>query len=187
MPKDELNANLVWYLPHHPVTHPHKPGKVRVVFDCSATYRNNSLNESRLQGPDLISSLVGVLLRFRHEPISIMAGIEALFLQVKVETRDQDLLHFLWWPEGKLYMPPAEYRMTVHLFGATSSPSCCNFALKKTATDNATEFAPEVIKVVQRNFYVDDLLTSTSSEEKGIDLVQDLCTLLSKGGFKLTK
>ena len=27
----------VWYLPHHPVVHPHKPNKVR-VFDCAARF-----------------------------------------------------------------------------------------------------------------------------------------------------
>ena len=26
-----------WYLPHHPVMHPLKPEKVRVVFDCAAS------------------------------------------------------------------------------------------------------------------------------------------------------
>ena len=32
--EEELNATdrPVWYLPHHPVTHPLKPGKVRVVI-----------------------------------------------------------------------------------------------------------------------------------------------------------
>jgi hypothetical protein len=28
-----------WYVPHHGVCHPSKPGKVRIVFDCSAKYR----------------------------------------------------------------------------------------------------------------------------------------------------
>ena len=27
-----------WYVPHHEVYHPHKPGKIRVVFDCSAKF-----------------------------------------------------------------------------------------------------------------------------------------------------
>ena len=32
------NAN-VWYIPHHAVYHKKKPGKIRVVFDCSAIYK----------------------------------------------------------------------------------------------------------------------------------------------------
>ena len=27
-----------WYLPHHPVTNPNKPGKLRIVYDCAAAY-----------------------------------------------------------------------------------------------------------------------------------------------------
>ncbi|CAB4014860.1 Tyrosine kinase receptor Cad96Ca, partial [Paramuricea clavata] len=30
----------VRYIPHHGVYHPHKPGKVRVVFDCSCKYKD---------------------------------------------------------------------------------------------------------------------------------------------------
>ena len=74
-----------WYhLPHHAVVHPAKPGKVRVVFDCSAKYRGCSLNDQLLQGPDLTNSLVGVLTRFRQEPIAIRSDIEAMFHQVQV-------------------------------------------------------------------------------------------------------
>ena len=28
-------GEAVWFLPHHPVFHPKKPGKVRAVFDCA--------------------------------------------------------------------------------------------------------------------------------------------------------
>ena len=35
----------VWYLPHHLVFHPQKPGKVRVVFDCAAKFKGTSLND----------------------------------------------------------------------------------------------------------------------------------------------
>ena len=39
----ELNDRPVWYLPHHPVTHPLKPDKVRVVHDCAAKYGGTSI------------------------------------------------------------------------------------------------------------------------------------------------
>jgi hypothetical protein len=69
----------VRYIPHHGVYHPHKPGKVRVVFDCSCKYKGKSLNDYLLTGPDLSNHLLGVLMRFREEPVAFMADIEAMF------------------------------------------------------------------------------------------------------------
>ena len=43
----------VWYLPRHPVVHPQKPDKVRVVFDCAARFRNTSLKQSNASGTRL--------------------------------------------------------------------------------------------------------------------------------------
>ena len=84
VPEQELDRSdgAVWYLPHHPVVHPTKPGKVRIVFDCSAKYHGTSLNDNIYQGPDLTNQLLGVLLRFRQETIALMADIEGMFNQV---------------------------------------------------------------------------------------------------------
>jgi hypothetical protein len=67
----------VWYIPHHGVYHPRKPGKMRVVFDCAAMYKGISLRKQLLPGPDLTNSLLGVLLRFRKEEVAVMGNIEA--------------------------------------------------------------------------------------------------------------
>ena len=77
----------VWYLPHHPVVHPQKPKKVRIVFVCIAKFCNTSLNDQLLQGPDFTNSLVGVLLRFREERVALMADIEKMFHQVRVNQK----------------------------------------------------------------------------------------------------
>jgi len=47
VPADELQRSngAVWYLSHHGVTSEHKPGKLRVVFDCAAKFNNVSLNK----------------------------------------------------------------------------------------------------------------------------------------------
>ncbi|XP_068758319.1 uncharacterized protein [Montipora capricornis] len=56
-----------------------------------------------------------------------------------------------WWPSGNLHRDLAEYQMNVHLFGAVSSPSSSNFALRQ---------------VLRKNFYVDDCLRSEESQKK---------------------
>ena len=62
-----------WYLPHHPVLHPQKLQKAKIVFDCAAKYEDVSLNDRLLQGPDMTNTLVGILSRFRQEPTAFMA------------------------------------------------------------------------------------------------------------------
>ncbi|XP_015747596.1 PREDICTED: uncharacterized protein LOC107327368 [Acropora digitifera] len=188
VPREEPNPSAArWYLPHHPVYHPQKPGKLRVVFDCAAKWRGTSLNDQLLQGPDLTQSLVGVLSRFRQERVALMSDVEAMFHQVRVRPRDRSYLRFLWWPDGNFNSSPEEFQMTVHLFGATSSPSCANFALRKTAKDNATEGNSQAVETVLKNFYVDDCLKSVATTEEAVKLAGDLSDLLAKGGFRLTK
>lgn len=173
----------MWYLPHHPVYNPHKPDKVRVVFDCAANHHGISLNGALLQGPDLVNSLVGVLTRFRRNRIALVADVEAMFHQVRIKESDRDALRFLWWPEGNLSLPPVNHRMLVHVFGATSSPCCAAFCLKQTATQFGTGFNAKTSAVINNDFYVDDCLTSTDSVCDAIQLVDELRRLLKMGGF----
>ena len=123
----------VWYLPHHNVVHPKKSDKVRVVFDCAVKYHGVSLNDNVLQGPDLANNLNGVLCRFRQHHVALMADIEAMFHQVCVNLEDVNALQFLWWQNGDLSSQPVDCQMLVYLFSGVWSPSCSNFALKKTA------------------------------------------------------
>ena len=79
--------------------------------------------------------------------MALMSDVEAMFHQVRVRPSDCDALRFLWWPDGNLDNQPEEYQMRVHLFGGASSPSCVNFALKRTAEDNIEGFDPETMKL----------------------------------------
>ena len=115
-----------------------------------------------------------------------MADIESMFLQVRVPLEDANALRFLWWPNGDLQSEPKEYQMLVHLFGATSSPSCASFALIQTE-DNKNDFDLVTVEIVQRNFYVDDCLKSVETEKEANELQEELRRLLSRGGFHLTK
>ena len=165
-PQDEVNAghDIIFYLPYYAVFHPYKPAKVRVVFDCAAKFQGTSLNDQLLSGPDLTNSLVGVLTRFCEEPVALVSHVEGMFNQVSAKPEDYDTLRFLWWPDDDLSKKPIDYRMQAHLFGSTSSPSCANFCLRKTADDHKDSFDEEVVKTVKCNFYVDECLKSELSE-----------------------
>jgi len=186
IPDSEMDVPNQWYIPHHGVYHPKKPGKVRVVFDCSARHQGVCINDHLLQGPDLINSLVGVLCRFREGPIAFTCDIEKMFHQFRVEKGHQDYLRFLWWEDGDLSKPPSDYRMKVHLFGASSSPGCANFALKQLAKDHRYigEKAAEFLK---EDFYVDDGLKGESSVEAAVDLLEKARLICAKGNLRLHK
>ena len=77
--------------------------------------------------------------------------------------------------------------MTVHLFGATSSPGCANFALKSTANDYKAEFGTTVADFLRNDFYVDDGLKSVPSVDDAIKLVTDVKQMCNRGGFRLHK
>ena len=135
MSEEELNkeSKTHWYLPHHPVTSPTKPGKVRIVFDAAAECEGTWLNKNLLTGPDVANSLVGVLLRFRQGKIAFAADIEKMFPQIRVREEDQDSLRFLWWTNG-YDNPPDTYVMQVHIFGAASSPCIANSTFRRVVT-----------------------------------------------------
>lgn len=83
--------------------------------------------------------------------IAILANIEGMFHQDNLV-----LLQFLQWLEGDTTKNLEEYRMTIWLCGAISSPACATFLLCKTADVTGHKFEEEVSKTVKNNFYVDD-------------------------------
>ena len=176
-----------WFLPHHPVFHPRKPEKLRVVFDCAARFYGSSLNDQLSWGPDFLNALIGVLTRFRMEKIAVMGDIEQMFHQVLVHTKDRRYLQFLWWPQGDLTLEPLTYHTNVHLFGAASSPSRAQFSLLESAKDQSDQFDPKAKQIVQRNFYRDDCLFSVASAGEATYLIEQVTKLLQNRGFNLIK
>ena len=187
--EEELSRDdgKVWYLPHHAVAHPRKPGKVRLVFDCSAKFRGVCLNDVIHSGPDLMNKFLPVLLRFRQDAVAFTGDVEGMCNQVLVNPDDRDVLRMVWFKNDEIGVEVEYYKMRTHIFGGIWSPSCANFALKRTADDHGDEVVKEVVETVRRQFYVDDCPKSVSDIEDGIKMVGGLKQLLSRGGFNLTK
>lgn len=175
----------VWYNKYHPVINPNKPDKCRMVFDLSAMFHGVSLNSKLLKGSDLLANQVGVILRFRRYPHAIVADIEKMFHQVRVRPEDASAFRYIWREPGSKH-PPSTYEMRVHLFGATSSPAVCCFALQQAAKDSGPH-AERLLREVIDNFYVDNWLASFQKKEDGIELASLLVNALKRCGFNLTQ
>ena len=156
--------------------HPKKPGKIRIVFDCSAEHKG--VSPSTPAPRPRSNNLIGVLCRFRQERVALTCDIEGMYHQVKVNIEHRNFLRFLWWDDGSLATDPVEYRMTVHLFGVLSSPGCANFLRKTTAEDFEGDCGSESAKFVKRDFYVDDGIKSVSTVAVAIDLIENTEKLL---------
>ena len=111
VPPSELERKdgKAWYIPHHGVYHPKNPDKIQIVFDCSAQFKDKSLNDHLLKGPDLNNTLIGVLSRFRQEPVAFICDVEQMFHQFKVNVEHRDYLRFLWWENEDYDRNPKEY------------------------------------------------------------------------------
>ena len=109
------------------------------------------------------------------------------FYQVKVPESQQNLLRFVWWPNGDLKKPLKDFVMKVHIFGAISSPSCANFALKKAANDYESVYGEEIARTLRRNFYVDDMLKCYPSDPVAVESFPKVVSMCDSAAFHLTK
>ena len=62
---------------------------------AAARFAGKSLNEALVFGPDMLSDLIGILIRFRLFKVGLSADIEAIFMQVEVPEHEQRFLRFL--------------------------------------------------------------------------------------------
>ena len=110
-----------------------------------------------------------------------------MFYQLKVAEKHRSFLRFLWWENSNINKSIVDHEMCVHVFGSVSSPSCSNYALRKTASDNQKEYGNDAAETLRRNFFVDDLLKSVNTHEVASKLVDDVRQMCIAGGLHLTK
>ena len=163
---------------------PNKPGKVRRVCNAASKYKEVCLNDKLLVGPDLLHALIGSIIRFREGPIGLTPDIESMFLQVQFPEQNRSCLRFLWRPRTN--EPVQIYEYQCHVFGAKSSPTCANYALKRVELDNEKDY-PIAAKAIQNNFYMDDFIKSVETPEEAIEFFNQLQLLLSRLGFEPKK
>ena len=87
----------VHYVSHHAVMKPKSRSTPRrIVFSSSANYHGHILNEYYAKGPNMLNSLLGVLLRFREERFAVIGDISKMFHSIETTNVDPMTHRFLW-------------------------------------------------------------------------------------------
>ena len=173
----------IHFLPHHGVAKPHSD-LIRMVHDGSAkAYKgSNSLNEILYTGPSLVNELIEVLVRFRLRKVGLVADVKQAFLQIEVNSADRDMLRFLWkTEEGRLQV----LRFRRLPFGLNASPFILNATLRHHFSNYVKD--KDLHKMLDKAFYVDDLVTSFSTATEAKSVQNEVVKVLEDAGMSLHK
>jgi len=93
-------------LPHHCVVREDKTTtKLCIVYNVSARENGSALNDCLHTGPSLLPDILDILIRFRLQPVALVADIGKAFLVIAVREEDRDVLRFLWVDDVKAAEP----------------------------------------------------------------------------------
>lgn len=123
-------------------------------------------------------------MHFRQYKFGIIADIEKMYRQVLIHPDDLKYQKILWRENEN--NPIQTYQLNTVTCGHACAPHCAIRALVQCAHDHEKQY-PFGAKLVRECFYVDDLLTGAETEEKVIEIKNELTSLLALGGFKITK
>lgn len=183
-PSKPHNTGYSYYLCHHAVLkHDSESTKLRVVFDGSAPSSSGySLNNILMVGPNVQDSLFSILIRARQYKYLLTGDVEKMYRQVLVHKEDRCLQRILWRESES--NPIKAYDLNTLTYGTASA----SYLSTRCLWQLGEEQADELIKtIIQKDFYVDDLITGADSEVQ-LQYIQRVVTkALQAGCFNLRK
>lgn len=179
--------NPKYYLPHHSVIkETSSTTKVRVVFDASmkTSFSGPSLNDVQCVGPTIQDDIFAILIRFRKHEFVISADIAKMYRQILINKEQRNLQLILWRSDSSQEVNC--YRLNTVTYGMAASSFLSIRSLKQLAVEFRNIY-PASSRVIESDFYVDDLLTGFESREAAIKAQTEISEILKTGGFELRK
>jgi len=173
-----------FFIPHQCVLRPQSTStKLRVVFGVSSrTSTQVALNYILMVGPTIQEELYSTLLRFRLHKFALVAYVKKEYRQVLVDEADRNFQFIVWRRD-----PPESlkiFKLNTVTYGTAPAPYLairCLMRLEEIAEDSY----PKATKVIQNDFYVDDLLTGARCIADLLSLRDEVSQILQEAGFKL--
>ena len=176
----------VHYIPHHGVIKESSTSTpLRIVFNSSSSFMGHKINDYWAKGPDMLNSLVGILIKFREDRVGIHGDISKMFNSVRLDEVEMHTHRFLW-RNLDTSRSPDHYIILAVPFGDRPSGAIVIIAMYETAIMNIEVF-PLAAEVIMKNSFVDDILKSVANTEDARKLCQEVEQVLSTGGFRIKK
>ncbi|XP_043468338.1 uncharacterized protein LOC122502382 [Leptopilina heterotoma] len=182
----DLEPGLRNYLPHHAVLKESSTTtKVRVVKDGSfKTTTGISMNDCVMVGPVVQQELFLIIVRFRQHQFVVTGDIVKMYRQIWIKPEHRNLQCILWRKEPD--QPMRTYQLNTVTFEVTSSPYQATRCLVQLS-EECKETHPLASRVIQEDFYVDDMLSGGETEEEVDAIVKEVKEVLQSAGFELQK
>nr|CAI5841831.1 unnamed protein product [Callosobruchus analis] len=175
-----------YFIPHHAIIKQSSvTTKCRIVFDASCkTDSGLSLNDVQYIGPTLQNDLTDILLRFRTYKYVIAADVSKMYRQILIDASQRKYQKIFWRenPESDLKC----FQLNTVTYGMASSPYLAVRSLKQLSQETV-EISPIVSKVIDEDFYMDDLLTGANSESSLLEIQRGVTNVLAKSCLDLRK
>ena len=114
----QVAAGRSWYILCHGLYHSAKPGKIRVVFDCSEEYVWASIHCELMSAPNLTNQIWGTLLRFREARVACCHWGKFL-PSLSTSRTHTSFRRFFQWKGSNGSSDIVDYEMNAHIFVGT--------------------------------------------------------------------
>ena len=183
--KSELQSwnGPVRYVDHHEVFKEGSTTPLRIVINSSFRNGNEvSFNDILMKGPNVLTSLLEVLIRWRLYPVALVGDISKMYHNIKTGELEGHLRRFLWRSCNQ-NLAPDIYCFDVVTFGDRPAGCIAVCALKATA-DMFSFVSEAAANVIERSSYMDDVVSGANTLNEAKELASKIERISENGGFK---
>ncbi|XP_055543647.1 uncharacterized protein LOC129729182 [Wyeomyia smithii] len=121
--------------------------------------------------------------RSRTRQVMVVAYVEKMFRQIKVDPADAPLQSILWRFDSREI---ETYELTTVTYGTKPAPFLATRTLKQLAQDERERY-PLAAQAISEDVYMDDVISGADSLEAAYELRNQFNGLMASGGFLLRK
>jgi hypothetical protein len=157
----------------------------RMVFDASSkTPGGESLNGCIAKGQNRLCKLQHLLLRFRMRQEAVTADISMAYNGTRLHPENMKYQRYLWRDDLLPQNPVKVMYVCTLIYGVKPSGQQTQVTLEKLAGHFKEKGeCLDSAAVLEKDTYVDDIITSTDSMQESVVIAQDSETILARGSM----